>query len=169
MFVFSNATLKINRFGGSEKKITVQLDDKIFMLKFSDPIREKNNDLQYMYNAISEDIGCKIFKSLGFEVQNTFLATFDLSKYIPNSGETVVVACENFCLNGAVLSEFTKFLTSDFDNFRVSPSEPTHKFRRTIPIETVIKVMRRHPLLKNQPEFLNNFWEMLVGHLNCQS
>ena len=162
MFNFSDYTLKINRFGGSEKKITVQLGDKIFMLKFPDPIREKNNDLQYMYNVFSEDIGCKIFKTLGFEVQNTFLAKFDLSKFVPNGGETVVVACENFCNNGVILSEFSKFLTSDFHYFTLSHSEPTQRFRRVIPIETVINLIHRHPLLNNNPEFIEKFLEMLV-------
>jgi len=81
MIDFTGAELQINRYGGSEKKITIKYNDKIFMLKFQDPVREKGNDLKYMYNAFSEDIGCKIFKSLGFEVQKTFLTKFDLGVF----------------------------------------------------------------------------------------
>ena len=162
MIDLTGAELQINRYGGSEKKITVKYNDKIFMLKFPDPVREIGNDLKYMNNAFSEDIGCKIFKSLGFDVQKTFLAKFDLLKYIFEGEEKIVVACEDFCQNGAVLSEFSKCITSDFHNFEVSSVEELHKAKRVMAIETVQKVMRCHELLRMNKEFEEKFWEMLV-------
>ena len=89
MIDLTGAELHINRYGGSEKKITVKHNDKLYMLKFADPVREKSSELKYMYNAFSEDIGCKIFKTLGFDVQKTFLAKFDLLKYIFDGDENV--------------------------------------------------------------------------------
>lgn len=162
MIDLTGTELQINRYGGSEKKITVKYNDKLYMVKFPDPVREKDSDLKYMYNAFSEDIGCKIFKTLGFEVQNTFLAKFDLLKYFFEGGEKIVVACEDFCQNGAVLSEFSKCITSDFYNFEVSSVEELNKAKRVMEIEIVIKVMRCHPLLRVNKEFEDKFWEMLV-------
>ena len=65
-----------NEFGGSEKKKTLIYKDKRYMVKFPDPIREKNNDLSYMNNQFSEYIGCEIFKSLSINTQNTFLGKY---------------------------------------------------------------------------------------------
>ena len=65
----NNSTVIVNEFGGSEKKCTVIYNNRVYMVKFPDPVRKKNNDLSYMNNAFSEDIGCKIFQTLGFDVQ----------------------------------------------------------------------------------------------------
>ena len=162
MIDFTGAELHINRYGGSEKKITVKYNDKFYMLKFPDPVREKGNDLQYMNNVFSEDIGCKIFKTLGFEVQKTFLAKFDLLKYFFDGKEKIIVACEDFCQNGSVLSEFSKCITSDFYNFEVSNVEELHKAKRVMAIETIQKVLRCHHLLRVNAEFEEKFWDMLV-------
>ena len=162
MIDLTGAELHLNRYGGSEKKIAVKYKDKRYMLKFPDPVREKSSDLKYMYNAFSEDIGCRIFKTLGFDVQKTFLAKFDLLKYFFDGDEKIVVACEDFCQEGAVLSEFSKCVTSDFYNFEVSSAEELHKAKRVMEIEIVEKVMSRHHLLRMNAEFKDKFWEMLV-------
>ena len=66
-----------NGYGGSEAKKTLLFNDKVYMVKFPDPVRNsKISKLDYINNQISEDIGCKIFKSVGIETQNTFLATY---------------------------------------------------------------------------------------------
>jgi hypothetical protein len=71
-----NAGKKVaNKFLGSEKKITMIYNGEVYMLKFPDPIREKNNDLSYINNQFSEHIGCCIFKDCGFSVQETVLGT----------------------------------------------------------------------------------------------
>lgn len=50
-------------FGGSEQKRAYEIDGKIYMVKFPDPVRQKKNDLSYMNNQFSEYIGCHIFRS----------------------------------------------------------------------------------------------------------
>lgn len=70
-------SMPFNEFSGSEKKRTIILDDgNKYMLKFPDPIREKGRAISYINNAVSEYIGCQIFKSAGFEAQDTILGEF---------------------------------------------------------------------------------------------
>lgn len=80
-------------FAGSERKITLYYNNEKYMIKFPDPVREMKNDLSYMNNQFSEDIGCKIFKSIGIPVQETFLAKYTSTE----DGKTrIVVACKDF-------------------------------------------------------------------------
>lgn len=102
----------INTFGGSEKKKRILYDHRIYMVKFPDPVRELHNSLSYMNNQFSEDIGCKIFKTLGFETQNTFLATYKM----PNGEEKIVVACEDFTQDGKKLIEFHKLALQEVES-----------------------------------------------------
>ena len=51
----------INKFLGSENKKTIIYNNEIYMIKFPDPVRDKDNPLSYMNNQFSEHIGCKIF------------------------------------------------------------------------------------------------------------
>ena len=146
----NDSVMIANEFGGSEKKCTVIYNKRVYMLKFPDPVREKGNDLSYMNNATSEDIGCKIFKTLGFETQNTFLA-----KYNFNGKEKIVVACEDFCQDGGKLIEFSKLLLSDVD----SP----HIGRRFVPIELVNQTIEKIQYDKNKEIFKEQFWKMFVA------
>jgi len=43
MINFNNSTKVANKFLGSEKKITLLYGNELYMIKFPDPIREKNN------------------------------------------------------------------------------------------------------------------------------
>ena len=46
------------------------------MVKFPDPIMEKNKNISYINNAFSEYIGSNIFKMGEFEAQNTLLGKY---------------------------------------------------------------------------------------------
>lgn len=76
MVDFTDCKEYLNKFKGSEKKMTVEYNGKIYLLKFPDPAREKNHDISYINNAISEYVGCKIFQSVGLETQNVILGTY---------------------------------------------------------------------------------------------
>lgn len=66
-----------NEFDGSERKKTVILDDgNKYLLKLSDPIREKDKSFSYINNAYSEYIGCKIAKLMGLPVQEVILGEY---------------------------------------------------------------------------------------------
>ena len=64
--------------------------------------REKDHGKD-VYCDFSKDIACKIFKSLGFETQNTILGELN--------GRDCV-ACENFLKDNEVLQEFSNFTNS---------------------------------------------------------
>ena len=69
MIDFTNCKEEINTYKGSEKKKTLIYENKKYLVKFPDPIREKNKEISYINNAYSEYIGSKIFKILGIPCQ----------------------------------------------------------------------------------------------------
>jgi len=156
MIDLNNNSIEIyNQFSGSEPKCTVIYNERIYMLKFPTPVRDKNNDLHYMYNTFSEDISCKIFKTLGFEVQNTFLAKFNF-----NGKEKIVVACEDFSQDGATLIEISKLLLSNLDIPRVG--------RRSLSvldaIDTIYKIFPDEiSAYIDKINFEDTFWDMFIA------
>jgi len=101
MIDFSKATEQLNSYKGSEKKKTLIYNDKQYLVKFPDPVREKNRNISYINNAFSEYVGSSIFKIIGFETQNTLLGTY---KY--NNKQKIVCACEDFTSGTYFLYEF---------------------------------------------------------------
>ena len=47
MIDFSNATEELNNYKGSEKKKTLIYNNTRYLVKFPDPIREKNKNISY--------------------------------------------------------------------------------------------------------------------------
>lgn len=150
MLDLTNAKELPNGYGGSEAKKTILYNDKIYMLKFPDPVRgSKIKELNYINNQFSEDIGCKIFQSIGIRTQNTFLA-----KYTEKSGrEKIVVACEDFCLpNNATLKEFKNLALAVTDSNQIS----------TVSFEFINDVLNKSDVIANKEAFKNQFWNMFV-------
>lgn len=56
MLDFTNAVEELNNYKGSEKKKTLLLNNKKYLVKFPDPVREKNKNISYINNAFSEYI-----------------------------------------------------------------------------------------------------------------
>lgn len=107
MINFSNAQEVLNSYSGSEKKKTLIYNDKKYLVKFPDPIREKNKNISYINNAFSEYIGSSIFKMVGIPVQNTLLGIYDY-----NGKEKIVCACEDFTDSNHSLYEFERLTLS---------------------------------------------------------
>ena len=107
MIDFTNAIEEFNNYKGSEKKKTLIYNDKKYLVKFPDPVREKNKNISYINNAFSEYIGSNVFKIVGFKTQNTALG-----KYEYNGKEKIVCACEDFTDNENVLYEFENLALS---------------------------------------------------------
>ena len=107
MIDFSNAVEEFNNYRGSEKKKTLIYNNKKYLVKFPDPIREKNKNISYINNAFSEYIGSSIFKMSGFDAQNTLLGTYNY-----NGREKIVCACEDFTNNENMLYEFENLALS---------------------------------------------------------
>lgn len=107
MIDFTNAIEEFNNYKGSEKKKTLIYNNKRYLVKFPDPVREKNKNISYINNAFSEYIGSNVFKIVGFKTQNTVLG-----KYNYNGKEKIVCACEDFTDDENVLYEFENLILS---------------------------------------------------------
>ena len=107
MIDFTNCKEELNSYKGSEKKKTLIYEGKKYLVKFPDPIREKNKNISYINNAFSEYIGSNIFKMAGFPTQNTILGIY---KY--NEKEKIVCACEDFTDLNKTLYEFENLALS---------------------------------------------------------
>ena len=137
-----------NTFGGSEKKKRIIVDGRIYMVKFPDRVREQKNELSYMNNQFSEDIVCKIYKTLGFETQNTFLATYRVG-----DENKIVVACEDFTQDGDHLIEFHKLSLEHIEN---------DSLRTQANIDKVMEVIKATKQIMDKAEFIRKFWDMFV-------
>lgn len=101
MIDFTNSLEELNNYKGSEKKKTLIYNGKKYLVKFPDPVREKNKNISYINNAFSEYIGSNIFGISGFNTQKTILGT-----YTYNEKLKIVCACEDFTDENHVLYEF---------------------------------------------------------------
>ena len=107
MIDFTECIEELNNYKGSEKKKTLIYDNKKYLVKFPDPVREKNKNISYINNAFSEYVGSNIFRLVGFKTQNTILG-----KYVYNGKEKIVCACEDFTDENNVLYEFENLALS---------------------------------------------------------
>ncbi|MCL2386891.1 MAG: HipA domain-containing protein [Defluviitaleaceae bacterium] len=148
MIDFNKSIEVPSTFGGSEKKMAVEYENNVYMLKFPDPIRQKKNVLSYMNNQYSESIGCRIFQSCGFDTQETALGI-----YIDEKGKTkTVVGCKDFTQNGSTLHEFSKI-----GNAIVSSDA---KFKTHI--EDVHLIIDHSKLITDKEQIRDRFWDMFV-------
>ena len=148
MVDFNKGLEIINKFHGSEKKISILYENEVFMLKFPDPIREKKNLLSYMNNHFSEFIGCKIFKLCGFDTQETLLGT-----YTDKKGRVkIVVGCKDFTQDSSVLYEFSKIANAIVES----------DMKLGVSIESVVLAVNNSDFIKNKKETINRFWDMFI-------
>ena len=145
MIDFTNAIEEFNNYKGSEKKKTLIYDNKKYLVKFPDPIREKNKNISYINNAFSEYIGSNIFRIAGFKTQNTLLGKYDYK-----GKEKIVCACEDFTDNENVLYEF--------ENLALS-TNPDKKIETEL--NDIMEVIEENKMI-NTEETKRKFWEMFV-------
>ena len=146
MIDFTNAIEEINNYKGSEKKKTLIYNNKKYLVKFPDPIREKNKNISYINNAYSEYIGSHVFKLSGFDVQNTILG-----KYNYNGKEKIVCACEDFTDDNNILYEFESIALS---------TNPDEKIDTEI--EKILKVIDENNNIKEKENVKNKFFDMFI-------
>ncbi len=152
MINFTNCKELINTYGGSEKKKRIVYNNEIYLLKFPDPIREKNNELSYMNNQFSEYIGCHIFESVGICTQKTILG-----KYIESNGNAkIVVACKDF----TVQNDDTKIIFSNANQLANSATESDKKYK--LSIEDVNDLIDNVSIISNKETIKNTFWDVFV-------
>ncbi len=145
MINFTNAVEEFNNYKGSEKKKTLVYNNKKYLVKFPDPVREKNKNISYINNAFSEYIGSNVFKIVGFETQNTILG-----KYEYNGKEKIVCACEDFTNDDNILYEF--------ENLALS-TNPDKKIETEL--KDIMEVIEENKMI-DTAQTKQKFWEMFV-------
>ena len=145
MIDFTNAIEEFNNYKGSEKKKTLIYDNKKYLVKFPDPVREKNKNISYINNAFSEYVGSNVFRMAGFKVQNTLLG-----KYLYNGKEKIVCACEDFTDDENILYEF--------ENLALS-TNPDKKIETEL--KDIMEVIEESKMI-NSIETREKFWDMFV-------
>ena len=145
MIDFTDAIEEFNNYKGSEKKKTLLYDNKKYLVKFPDPVREKNKNISYINNAFSEYIGSNVFRIIGFEVQNTILG-----KYTYNGKEKIVCACEDFTDNDTILYEF--------ENLALS-TNPDKKIE--VELNDIMEVLEENKMIDTK-ETKQKFWDMFI-------
>ena len=143
---FNECQMSLKQFGGSEKKEAVFYGGRRYMLKYNQEIsasEQNENTSSSRNNAFSEYISCHIFEMLGIPVQKTLLGE--------RNGH-IVVACEDFCVDGFGINEFEKNGSQvgfDFKDTRYPNMEDIISFiRQDVRIDARIAERR--------------FWEMFV-------
>lgn len=146
MIDFTTAIEEINNYKGSEKKKTLIFNNHKYLVKFPDPIREKNKNISYINNSFSEYIGSNIFKICNFQTQNTILGIYNY-----NGKEKIVCACEDFTDNNNTLYEF--------ENLALS-TNPDKKIETEI--NDIIEVLDESKNMINPVEIKQKFWDMFI-------
>ena len=154
MIDFTNAIEQFNNYKGSEKKKTLIHNNKKYLVKFPDPVREKNKNISYINNAYSEYIGSNIFKIIGFKTQNTLLGIYKYKKK-----DKIVCACEDFTDDNHVLYEF--------ENLALS-TNPDKKIETEL--TDIIEVIEENKIIDTS-NTKQKFWDMfiidfLIGNTN---
>ena len=145
MIDFTNSIEEFNNYKGSEKKKTLIYNKKKYLVKFPDPIREKNRNISYINNAFSEYVGSNIFKIVGFKTQNTILG-----KYEYKGKEKIVCACEDFTDNEHVLYEFQNLALS---------TNPDKKIETEL--ADIMEVIEENKMIDTK-KTKQEFWNMFV-------
>ncbi len=143
---FSDCKPSLKEFGGSDKKESVFFDGKRYMLKYNDEIpadKRNENTSSSRNNVFSEYVSCHIVSSLDIPVQNTLIG---------HRNGHIVVACEDFCVNGYDLNEFEK-----------NGSTAGYKFKETRypEIKDILSFVRKDNRI--EPELVEKrFWDTFV-------
>ena len=143
---FSNAVEIAPEYTGSEKKKTMILDNKKYLVKFPDPNRSTKLEISYINNVYSEYIGSKIFELCGFETQKVVLGIYN-----KDGKERVVCGCEDFTNKDTKLVEFEKF-----ENASIEPNP----FKREL--KDIFHIAESGVYKINIDEFKEKFWNMFI-------
>lgn len=146
MIDFSNSIEELNNYKGSEKKKTLIYNGKKYLVKFPDPIREKNKNISYINNAFSEYVGSNIFRIIGFTVQNTILGTY---KY--NGKEKIVCACEDFTDENHILYEFESLALSANLDKKIETE-----------LSDIMEVIEETKRMITEDNIKEKFWDMFI-------
>lgn len=143
---FNKATEIPPEYNGSEKKKTMILDGKKYLVKFPDSNRSPKLNISYINNVYSEYIGSKIFELLGINVQKV-----KLGYYYQEDRMFYVCACEDFTNKNTKLIEFEKLENASLD------SEGERK-----DLSDIKHIIELNTYNIDKASFKNFFWDMFI-------
>lgn len=126
-------------YSGAEKKIGISINDEDYIVKF-----QKHTRFGIRNNHISEYIGCKIFNSLGINVQEVYLGTY--------KNEEVVVI-KDFVKTNQNFVAFNDVGESSID-------EDIKKFQYSY--DGITEILKANNKLENPKETITMFWTLYV-------
>lgn len=133
--------------GANGKKICIEYDNKLYMLKFPPSGKDKRTALSYTNSCLSEHIASSIFNMLGVDAQKTMLGTFSIE-----GKEKVVCACQDFTANGEQLFDFCSIKNTVLDSETNGTGTELDDILDTIEKQTFVD-----PLILTE-----HFWNMFV-------
>ena len=143
---FNKATEIPPEYNGSEKKKTMILDEKKYLVKFPDSNRSPKLNISYINNVYSEYIGSKIFELLGINAQKV-----KLGYYHQEERMFYVCACEDFTNENTKLIEFEKLENASLD------SEGERK-----DLSDIKHIIELNTYNIDKTSFKNFFWDMFI-------
>ena len=143
---FNKATEIPPEYNGSEKKKTMILDGKKYLVKFPDSNRSPKLNISYINNVYSEYIGSKIFELLGINAQKV-----KLGYYHQEERMFYVCACEDFTNENTKLIEFEKLENASLD------SEGERK-----DLSDIKHIIELNTYNIDKTSFKNFFWDMFI-------
>lgn len=87
--------------GANGKKIAVEYDGTLYMLKFPPAGKNKPTELSYTNSCFSEHIASSIFNLIGVKAHETMLGTFKIG-----GKEKIACACKDFTADGKKFIDF---------------------------------------------------------------
>lgn len=143
---FSKAIEIAPEYTGSEKKKTMILDGRKYLVKFPDPNRSTKLEISYINNVYSEYIGTKIFELCGFETQKVELGIYD-----KDGKKRIVCGCEDFTNSETKLVEFEKF-----ENASIEPNP----FKREL--KDIFHIVKSGTYNIDLKQLKEQFWNMFI-------
>ncbi len=143
---FTNAIEIAPEYTGSEKKKTMILNNKKYLVKFPDPNRSTKLEISYINNVYSEYIGTKVFEICGFETQKVELGTYN-----KDGKGRIVCGCEDFTNSETKLVEFEKI-----ENASIEPNP----FKREL--KDIFHIVESGVYNIDLDELNEKFWNMFI-------
>lgn len=144
---FSKYPLRKKSYGGANgNKISVVIDNELYMLKLP-AHAPKNNNISYANSCVSEYLGSHIFNMLGVSAQETILGTF-----VYNEKERIAVACKDFEKDGFVLQDFASVKNQIIDS-----NSNGYGTELVDILETIEKQQLIDPIV-----LMRHFWDIFV-------
>lgn len=145
---YSTFNRYLKTYSGSEGKMSIMIDDSVYMIKGPTKAKENRGALEgtWYNNVFSEYIGSHIFAMTGIPTQETKLGYYD---------KQLVVLCKDFTQKGERLQEFSEYKNGFLDS---------NSLGRTVELPEVLETIEKNDAIPQtlKKEAIERFWDMFV-------